>query len=59
MKKMSELFSVFYFIGAFATFNYVFFFSDHSFLEGPLMASASMTMFCAVGWPIYWIYWLF
>tara|TARA_A100001011_G_scaffold262883_1_gene271404 strand:+ start:309 stop:488 length:180 start_codon:yes stop_codon:yes gene_type:complete len=56
MKMLSGILSVIYGLGAFGTFNYIFFFSNHSFVDGPLMASASMTMFCSVGWPIYWLF---
>ena len=59
MKKLFELIPALYSIGAFGTFNYIFFFSHHSFLEGPITISAAITLFCSVGWPVYWIFQLF
>ena len=59
MKKIVGILSVAYGIGAFVTFKYIFFFSNHAFLDGPLAASGGITMFLTVIWPFYWLYLLF
>jgi|ETNmetMinimDraft_2_1059921.scaffolds.fasta_scaffold364392_2 hypothetical protein len=59
MKNLLGIFYFLYGIGAFGTFNYIFFFSNHAFLDGPLAASGGITMFLTVIWPFYWLYLLF
>ena len=53
MKNLLGIFYFLYGIGAFGTFNYIFFFSNHAFLDGPLAASGGITMFLTVIWPFY------